>query len=106
MGFKYVMFNNGVSDVPIIFPDAMCHISIATAITQQGEFKHYRLVSAGFIQLGVNVETYGKSETLNIESRPEDTIIIKHYPYMFGLRNPEMEKIIDDANNKLKGERT
>lgn len=99
--WKYVMFDNGVAEVPVVFPPAICHITMALGVTSQEECKHYRLVSAGFVDIGMSCHAYGKSETLNISSRPEDSEVISMYPYMHGIKCQESADFIKETLQKL-----
>lgn len=64
MRVKYIVVDNGLHDVMIMFSDLLQHADF------KGSF--YNIVSAGFI----NPETLscsGKSISLGLGSRPEDT---------------------------------
>ena len=68
---KYVILRtDAIEDVPVVFPEMADHSSVAHGKT---------VVSAGFIS--VNWETlrataYGKSVSLGVASRPEDSRIL------------------------------
>jgi hypothetical protein len=71
MELKYVMFDWGGIEYPIIFPAFIPHNSI----TAKGN-----PVSAGFCRIDNNeVVCYGKSISLRINSRETDGEIIKGY---------------------------
>ena len=86
------MFQVTLSDVsslniPIIFPNVLNHDDMAKA-THRNMIRNYnwttvKVVSAGFINS--NGTCHGRSETLNIDSKPEDTTIIKTYDYTHGM---------------------
>jgi hypothetical protein len=93
---KYVILeakapNKGMTEIiPVIFPKSLTHKLISEAIKQvirhedvlmeRKEFRKAEPVSAGFIDLPACVP-YGKSETLELESRVEDLQIIKSIDY-------------------------
>lgn len=91
MGWKYIMleatFGETKTQFPIIFPDKMIHIEVATVLKMCGPLDGHspRVVSAGKIE-HVRVLGLGdKSETLNIESRDVDELTINTYSYLHGL---------------------
>jgi hypothetical protein len=81
---KYIITSTEDFDQEIfIFPRTINHDIMAESISRMKNQSHgnwKRLtrtpISAGFISNGV---CYGKSESLNIKSRPEDTGILKLY---------------------------
>lgn len=97
--FKYVVIRvNDTYDYPIIFPDKICHDTMADsarmAITidlQQSGSKHWKteVISAGRISFhGVQHMSHG-SETLSIKSDDkqavEDRDMIDNYKYSHGI---------------------
>jgi len=78
MELKYVIINKNGYDYPIIFPVTLDHST----------FKDNKIISAGFVDItaGFTVDdpskiecvTYGKSVTLNVNSRQEDDAIISN----------------------------
>ena len=83
---KYIIYHDEVNDIEdiIIFSGFQKHIEVAHHL-------HGKVVSAGFIKLtatdnpegssgpDVNIQCYGESNTLHIQSRPdEDTEIARH----------------------------
>jgi hypothetical protein len=83
---KYIVLDTGERELPIIFPDEMNHIDIATAITNLGDYKSCRLVAGGFIQMGSSL-CFGSSQTLAISSRIEDQALINGYDYSHGIKD-------------------
>ena len=68
MRVKYIVVNNGLHDVMIMFSDLLQHADVASGFA--------KIISAGFI----NPETLscsGKSISLGLGSRPEDTEIAR-----------------------------
>jgi aminoglycoside phosphotransferase family enzyme len=65
MKAKYVMTAIG----PVIFPDSIKHEA----------FKYLKPVSAGFVMFDDKgkATTYGRSKSLDLDSRPEDAIFIE-----------------------------
>lgn len=63
---KYVVFDNGLSDVPMVFPGIEKHSDIALRF-------NWPVLSGGFVRV-VNdqVVCYGESISLNVKSRPEE----------------------------------
>lgn len=93
MGWKYVMFENRSPDgtgvlFPVIFPDKMVHSVV---------FAHLKTVMPGWRAKGVIPYSAGKiehltvfglggeSETLGIQSLPDDKRIIETYSYAHGV---------------------
>lgn len=92
--FKYVMFvrtrnkerTDGVH-LPVIFPTHIMHSDMGDAMrgygmhnSYQDNHYHQRVepVSAGFINLRT-LQCFGESESLELKSRPEDSVIIAEY---------------------------
>ena len=79
---KYICMTDDDKEVIITFPNSIDHDCMAEAcsgIKNQTWGNWYRVfrspVSAGFIDR--NGKCYGRSETLNLDSRPEDTELLK-----------------------------
>lgn len=93
MGWKYVVIElqrSGMKiDFPIIFPDKMIHIEVATVIKLCAPFdgNDLRVVSAGKIEHIMPVGVGGDSETLKMRSRTFDDKMIEMYSYAHGLRS-------------------
>lgn len=92
MGWKYIMFENRMGDskvlFPVIFPDKMVHKDVAAVLRhcQPGWHKGgVAAVSAGMIEHITVDGLHGESETLNLESNPEDAAIIDSYSYGHGI---------------------
>lgn len=73
-------------EIPFVFPDLVVHLNMATVckVLLEDQFKgaDVRVISAGFINsIDVTSECYGKSESLGVTSRPEDTRLIKMCDY-------------------------
>lgn len=73
---KYVIVKEAGFEIPILFSHLMEH----------SRFRHWgggdKVVSAGFVgvynkKMVLSVSVWGKSDSLNIASRPEDAEIIK-----------------------------
>lgn len=93
MGWKYVMMEltapGGTKmGFPIIFPDKMVHIEVATVMALCGPLdgNFPRVVSAGMIETLAVRGVGGKSETLKINSRREDERTINRYNYEHGIK--------------------
>jgi hypothetical protein len=69
---KYIVFDTGLCDSIVLFPDVIQHRDIANGM-------QWPVLGAGFIQLDANCEwhCFGKSISLNVASRPEDTLIAR-----------------------------
>lgn len=85
--------------VPIIFPDELTHSIVAGIMLLSPELKGFKVRSAGSITIGATIigktfetECSGWSETLGLQSHPEDAKIIKFYDYggKFGQFVPSM----------------
>ena len=80
---KYVCFKDNEGRESIVtFPDQFVHSDVANAMMRmhkgfERSMERYNLhpVSAGFV--GNNSGCYGKSESLRLSSRPEDTEILR-----------------------------
>lgn len=88
MDFKYIMVNDSIRDIPIIFPGMIVHKDMYEYTVRM--FKKYKVtihpVSAGSIRLYPSVYCCGNSETLKLDSRgQEDTDIINYYQYLHGI---------------------
>ncbi len=74
---KYVRFDTSLADSVFLFPSWEAHAEVALRLG-------YTPVSAGFVHIQVNehgqilVQTYGRSESLNMESNPADAELILH----------------------------
>lgn len=89
MGWKYVMIENHLAAYPIIFPDKLVHIEVATVMRLvvpaiRGKFA--MPVSAGMIEDLAVGGVGGDSETLKMASRHEDADIINRYKYFHGIK--------------------
>lgn len=74
--------------LPVLFPESLMHIEIYRGVKGSycgvlGRTKTTRCVSAGFVRINdsiplseESIKTSGKSETLDLESRPEDAKLI------------------------------
>lgn len=93
MGWKYIMFENRMSEgtkflFPVIFPDKMVHSEVAAALRHCQPGWHHggvAAISAGMIEHITIDGLHGSSETLNLESNPEDTATIESYSYAHGI---------------------
>lgn len=101
--FKYVMFKDKHGrEFPVVFPGDLIHEEMASAV--QHAFRSSELkeglrdwacpvpISAGFCQI-VATSAHGKSETLNMDSRPQDRQTINVYSYTSGMENPMADGI-------------
>jgi hypothetical protein len=71
---KYIVFKELGEEKAIIFPSSLQHREVATKLISRNT-----IVSAGFINnrsLDEDVQCFGDSYTLNIESRPQDSQLI------------------------------
>ena len=74
--------------LPVLFPDSLIHREIYRGVKGSycgalGKAKTTRCVSAGFVRIDESIplseesiKVFGKSETLDLESRPEDAKLI------------------------------
>ncbi len=88
---KYIMLQielDGLKmNLPIIFPKVLVHKDMVFRIQHLLGAEHRwdsEVVSAGFINM-FTLECHGRSESLDIDSRKEDTEIIKRYECEHGL---------------------
>jgi hypothetical protein len=67
---KYIIFDDGMMEQPIMFSCYLQHGSVAMRF-------NWKVVSAGFVALNNDqFHAYGKSVSLGVVSRPEDSKII------------------------------
>lgn len=92
MAWKYIMFENTMGDLkilfPVIFPDKMVHSEVAAVLRhcQPGWHKGgVRPVSAGMIDHVTVDGLHGSSETLKLEAGEGDALIIDSYAYGHGI---------------------
>lgn len=70
---KYIIFDGKLHEEPVVFSTTQNHAQMALML----EPELGKPVSAGFVDLTCGeVSAYGDSESLSIESRPQDSIII------------------------------
>jgi hypothetical protein len=92
MAWKYIMFENRIGEIkmlfPVIFPDKMVHKDVAAVLRhlQPGWDKGGVVaVSAGMIEHITVDGLHGYSETLGLESNPDDASTIDVYSYAHGI---------------------
>ncbi len=68
---KYIIVKVGAIELPIVFPELLVHYDVACGLGYRG-----KVVGAGFCEVGAETDTpfadyncFGKSESLNVESR-------------------------------------
>jgi hypothetical protein len=94
---KYVMFQvtfvegkrEELLKIPVIFPSHLVHSMVASAMLKSIQ-RHYpgrkvEPVSAGEVRACDLSKANGRSDTLNLESDPEDGVIMDTYDYTHGL---------------------
>lgn len=91
MGWKYVMFelqHDGLTiQFPVIFPDKMVHLEVATVMKFVGPLdEKAQVVSAGSIETLVVRGVGGRSDTLRLGSSSGDERTINLYNYAHGLK--------------------
>ena len=69
---KYIVFDNGLNDVPIVFPNFIEHSVIAAS------FPNWKPISAGFVTPARDeqVVAHGGSTSLNLKSKKIDSILL------------------------------
>ncbi|HHZ94179.1 MAG TPA: hypothetical protein EYN67_01175, partial [Flavobacteriales bacterium] len=70
---KFVTFSDYHGEQIIVFPDHLQHLQFAKAV-QSAAYSDMEPISGGFV---VDGECVGKSISLRLESRPEDTELLK-----------------------------
>lgn len=88
---KYIIIERELGDgikqtIPILFSNSMIHKDMAEAVMSSIRIRSTRLenlkvVSAGFVTSKI-ISTNGTSESLNIDSREEDAMLIQMNDYM------------------------
>lgn len=74
---KYIILDGHLHDIPVLFPASLEHAEMADDLKHLGE-----PLSAGFVDLmydGSGVSAHGRSTSLGISSRPEDSEIIGRF---------------------------
>lgn len=92
MVMKYIIFQSDAPIfrlLPIIFPKYLVHADVAKYfehLLRRSGIDNAKLYSAGECNLfGGKVTCSGRSETLNINSQPDDDIVISTYNYTGGI---------------------
>lgn len=90
--FKYIILSDGSKEMPVMFSKQLIHSDVAKGVKDTYEDKPLYVVSAGFIGirqannlLGVEFTAYGRSDSLNLESRITDGATITNHPYTHGI---------------------
>ena len=103
---KYVMFTNEEGHMlPVIFPTSMIHSDMAQYVQHMmmmEENKKVRPVSAGFVSM--KGQTSGRSESLDLDSKPDDAMYITFNDSISTL-SPEMmtsgiREVLEDKLNE------
>lgn len=92
---KYVMFEvkqgSITRKVPVVFPNQLVHSYVAAtfkvALLRHWEHAEVAVVSAGTVDgmLGADITTSGNSESLGVQSSPDDAQVIMSYDYAHGV---------------------
>ena len=100
--FKYIVIPVELGEVtleiPIVFPKVINHDAMdrgarrALVETYRESFEHRKTdvhvrpsIRAGFVSIATK-STHGRSETLKLESSPDDMLLITTFPYTQGIR--------------------
>ncbi len=70
--------------IPILFPENLCHDLMYESMKHYPFSGEVTIVSAGTFNTDTNI-AYGRSTTLNLKSRKEDSSIIANYNYLHGI---------------------
>lgn len=71
MNFKYIIFDGPTGEEPILFPPWINHDDMARKMGRKA-------ISAGFVKMADDdVTCYGKSLSLNLRAREEDSHIVE-----------------------------
>ena len=73
---KYVVFKKIRREFIVTFPSDLTHIELANSITKMS--KYTEPISGGFIENG---KCFGESISLDLKSRPEDTLLLNQMMY-------------------------
>lgn len=92
---KYIVIGAKVSDqtrveIPIVFPNIMVHADMADRVKNilvcEHNFQEVEVMSAGDVSFSLGQPVCsGKSETLDVSSRPGDSDLLRMYDYTGGL---------------------
>lgn len=95
--------NQITRELPFIFPDFVTHSEYAEttmhhlAMYNDIRFARMKVVSAGFVDTLGKIRCYGESVTLKLQSRPQDSEIIRLMNYSHGIVN----SIPEDTKKKI-----
>lgn len=62
-------------EIAFLFPGIVTHADFAR-FRRHENLEHCRIASAGFVDIGDSVKCHGRSESLNMDSRPEQDAAI------------------------------
>lgn len=85
MEYKYLILRDKLDqEYPVIWPKSLDQTNWQSGVSHKEMSRvhsasNIRVVSAGFCTIGNNAKAFGKSESLNMDSRPEDTQIIQQF---------------------------
>lgn len=102
--FKYIMFiDTQMHKQPFIFPKSFSHDVMAKAIGSNSE-SHMVPISTGFIGTddNGNFVCYGRSETLNMEADPRDSIIATTHPWTWGFDSILCDHVFKELEKRRK----
>lgn len=91
---KYIVYSNGLYNLPIIFPKLLEHrmvdqaMSSMMAMSSMLAVNKMEAVSAGFVILP-ECTCHGESATMGLKSREADTLIIQMMSYTYGMVDQE-----------------
>jgi len=99
---KYIMFRTQIGSeeqlIPVIFPKQLVHKLVASAMVPCLRWHGLEAepASAGEVTIfGAEVSCHGQSETLKLQSRPEDAAVIHNHDYLFGIDMPEQQPALE-----------
>lgn len=105
---KYIVFESKVEDmkilIPVIFPTTLVHSLVAQGVPKildDHGFSNAKPVSAG--DCTVIAKCSGRSETMHLSSRPEDTDLVSLHDYTGGLEDDDTERILQASLPRLAG---
>lgn len=101
---KYVVFYDGARHRPeaIIFSSNLIHADVARRMRGAVLLP----VSAGFVDMGIvdgapHAKAHGRSDSLNLDSQPGDSVFVMQSLGLGLLVSPEDEKVAVDRKNEL-----
>lgn len=105
---KYIVFESKLEDgmkilIPVIFPTILVHSTVAQGmpeILDNHGFSNAKPVGAG--DCVITAKCSGRSESMQLSSRPEDTDLISYHDYTAGLEDDDSEVMSEEEKTEYR----